>query len=119
MQHGIHELAGSISRKRTSRAVRAVRPRSESHNQDSCLRVAEPGHGLAPILAGAVSPPPLARDLLAICDQARAASAGNHFTVQDGEPISHSLFSVLFRSRAHLETQTEYRISTGTTLIQR
>ena len=59
------------------------------------------------------------RDLLAIGDQARAAGAGDQFAVENGEPISHSLFSVLFRSRAHLETQTEYRISTGTTLVQR
>ena len=55
-----------------------------SHDQHPRLSVAESRHRLAPVLAVAIRPPLLAGHLLAISDEARAASAGHDFAVEDG-----------------------------------
>jgi hypothetical protein len=56
---------------------------SQAHDQDPRLRIAEPRHRLAPVLMIAIRPALLAGHLLAIGDEAGAASAGNDFAVED------------------------------------
>src|ERR1700680_2310210 len=60
IQYREHELAGSLAGEVAARAVGGVRPRSQSQDQHPRLGIAEAGHGLAPILALAVSPALLA-----------------------------------------------------------
>jgi hypothetical protein len=108
MQHREHELAGSIAGKRPSSAVGAVRARSQSHDQHPRLRIAEARDGLAPVLVVAISPALLARNLLAVDDEARAAGAGDDFAVEDGEPVrSVSVQVFALSSSAPVDTQSK------------
>src|SRR5579864_6577252 len=67
---------------------------SQSHDEYSRLGIAESRHGLAPVFPIAVGTPLLARDLLAVLDQPRAAGAGDNFAVQDRQPgVGHERVS--------------------------
>src|ERR1022692_4334369 len=84
IEHREHEFAGGIPREGASGAVGAMRTGSQTHDEYARSGIAETGHGLAPVLAVAISAALLAGHLLAIDDQARAASAGNDFPVENG-----------------------------------
>jgi hypothetical protein len=86
VQHGIHEIAGSVAGERASGAIGAVSAGSESHDQNAGQRIAESGNGLAPVFPVAIGTALLAGDLLAISDQTGAASAGDHVLVENGKP---------------------------------
>ena len=86
VQHGIHEVAGSVAGEWASGAIGAVSAGSQSHDQDAGLGIAESGDGLAPVFPVAVGAALLAGDLLAIGNQARTASAGDHVPVENGKP---------------------------------
>src|ERR1700675_3052549 len=85
VQHRINEVAGSVSGERASGAIGAVGAGSESENEDAGMGITEPGNGLAPVLAVAVSAALLARDLLAIHDQTRTPRAADDFGIQNLE----------------------------------
>ena len=65
-------------------AIGAVRGRREAENQDACPRIAEAGHGLAPVRLVAMRGLLLARDLLAVRAQPRAPLA-RHNRVTPGQ----------------------------------
>ncbi len=94
MQHGIHEVARSVSGEGAPGAIGAVGAGSESEHQDARLGIAETGNGLAPVLAVAVSAALLAGDLLAVGDQPRAACAVDNFRVQNLEPVGKRHFVI-------------------------
>jgi hypothetical protein len=60
--------------------------RSQAKDQNPRVGIAESGHRPSPILPVAVRPPFLARDLLAVYHEPRAALTGNHFTIKFIEP---------------------------------
>jgi len=86
VQHGIHEVAGSVAGEGASGAIGAVSAGSEAHDQDAGQRIAESGNGLAPVFPVAIRTALLAGDLLTIANQARTASAGDHVPVENGKP---------------------------------
>ncbi len=97
VQNRIHEFAGGIAGERASGAVRAVGSGREAEHQDTRVGIAEARNRLSPILPIEVGAALLARDSLAIFDQARTAGAGNHFAIQLIKPGGHS--STLYAGR--------------------
>jgi hypothetical protein len=75
VQRAEQPVARAIAREHAPGAVAAVRRRREAEHVHACARVAEAGHGPAPVVLVAEGGPLLARDPLAPLDQARAAPA--------------------------------------------
>src|SRR5205085_8177738 len=92
VEDGIHELARRVASEWTSSAVRAMSAGGQSHDEDSGIGIAEAGDGFSPVFPLAVGTTLLARDLLAIDDQARTTRAGNHVPVENGKP-RHSVIT--------------------------
>src|SRR5581483_1546214 len=86
VQDRIHEVARRIAGKRSSRPIRTVGSRGKAHYQDSRLRIAKAGHGLAPVVPIQVSAPFFARNFLAVFNQPRTTSTGNDFAIEDPQP---------------------------------
>src|ERR1700682_203518 len=63
--------------------------RRESEHPDTRLRIAEARNRLSPIVPIEVGTALLARDSLAVFDQARTTSAGDYFTIQLNQPGRH------------------------------
>ena len=93
IQHREHEFSRSIARERASGAVGAVRARSQTHNKDASVGIAETGHGLAPVFAVAVSAALFAGNLLTVLDQARTSCAGDDLMVENSEPVRVGLWT--------------------------
>src|SRR5580698_11618311 len=98
IQNGIHELSRRVSSKRTTGAIRAVRAGSESKHENTRAWIAEARNRLTPIFMIAVSPALLARNALAIFDQAWTARTNDDFGIENLEPAgkghAHSLYLV-------------------------
>ena len=77
MQHGVHKVPRSISRKRPAGTVRPVRSRGKPYDQNSCLWVAKSRHRLGPVSLIQVSPAFSLANTFAVSSQPLAAFTGN------------------------------------------
>jgi hypothetical protein len=77
----IQEDTGAIARKHPARAIRAVRARRQSDNQQLRLWVTESGHRFTPIRPIPIRQALLARDAFPIFHQPRALPAGDDLFV--------------------------------------
>ena len=82
MQHGIEKISRAVAGKHPSRPIGAVRARREAQRQHPRPRVAEGGHGLAPVLAVGIGAAAHPRHLGAVRAQPLAALAGNDAGIQ-------------------------------------
>ncbi len=85
----IEKLAGAVAGKHASGTVCAMRSGSESDDQQPRIRIAEPGHGTAPIGLSAIRSPLHAPDLFPVGDQPQASEAVDDFVVENWERIQN------------------------------
>src|SRR5262245_21391515 len=85
MKRRHQKVTGAVAREGTAGTIRAVRGRSEPHEQQSCIRIAEPGHGPTPVRVGPMRTLLLSRHSLAIPTQARASVAGHNGRVHSSQ----------------------------------
>src|SRR4029077_6064581 len=88
IQHRKHEFARRVSGERPPGAIGAVRSGSESENKHPRPGIAEARYGLSPVLALAISPALLARNLFAVFDQSRTTGAGNDLGIEFDQPVA-------------------------------
>lgn len=82
VQCGIQKIAGGIAGEDTPGAIRAVRPRRKSDDDDARVRIAKTRDRSTPVRPLAVRAALLARDAFAVADEARAAVAGGDGRVE-------------------------------------
>src|ERR1700741_979918 len=63
-----------------------MRAGSQAHDEDARIRIAESWYRFAPVLPVAIGAALLARDLLAVGNEAGAARATDHFAIENREP---------------------------------
>ncbi len=90
----VHEFAGGIAGEGTPGAIGTVGSGSETEHEHAGVGISEAGDGLAPVFAITIGAAFLARDALAIFDEAGAKGASDDFAVEDGKPWGHEGFIV-------------------------
>src|SRR5258707_15722789 len=85
VQRRVQKIAGVDAGEHPSRAVRPMRRGRQSKDQEMRLRVPESLHGLAPVLAFAISAAFLSHDLFAIFHEARAFLSRDNPFAQDAK----------------------------------
>ncbi len=71
----VHEVSGAVAGEGTAGAVGSVSAWRETHDENACIGVAEPGHRLGPVLLVTVGFATRLADAANVVDEARTTSA--------------------------------------------
>ena len=82
VQRRVEEVAGAVTREHAAGAVRAVGGRSQAHDHDPSVRIAEGGDGSSPVVVVPEGGPLLVRHLLPPGNQPGARGAAHHLVLQ-------------------------------------
>src|SRR5258708_17838718 len=82
VQHGIHEVSGTVAGERTTCAIGSMRSRRESQNQHSRIGITETRNRLGPVVPAQVGAAFLSSDLSAIRDEPRASRTRDDLLIE-------------------------------------
>src|SRR5580658_3598498 len=82
MKRFVEKIARAVAREHPAGAVGAMGGGGQAENQQLCVRVAEAGDGLAPVVPVAVGESLFGRDRFAIFNEARAFAAGDDLAIE-------------------------------------
>src|SRR5581483_7017425 len=86
VEYWIHEVARGVPGEWATGAIRSMRPGRQPHDQHTRMRIAETGHGLAPVFAIAIGTAIYPRNFFAIRDQSRTTGTRDDIFVENSKP---------------------------------